>query len=676
MAFRVVSKSGGPVEFRTMREKGKPAEGRPDQPNPKWWTLDEAKMPGSIKATIDHIKRYQTSLEMQRQVCARLYGGMIPGSFYGVTYDRLHIVHPSLTGRLTYNLIAIVVDSLISKITKNRVRPLFLTQGGDYRVQRRAKKLSQFVDGLFYENRVDELMPTVFRDALVLGEGMVHVFVDPATRRLKLERTVPSEVHVDEVDGFYGNPRQMHYCKLVDRDIVLQSWGYDESGKKRPEVYAAIERCKGPSKDEAGGTYQYVSDSIGVDESWHLPSSEDAGDGLHVISIDTAVLLSEPYKKQRFPIIQFKWKPRVYGWHGGGLAEELIGTQVEVNHLLYLLQRAFRMMAAFKIVVETGTVPDQHFQDKIGTILHVPHGAMAPQYLAPEPVSQQYFQHFDALKARGFEIARLSQLSAVGVKPAGLNSGESQRVYHDIESEGFQFVGHAFEQFHLDVAEFAIGLVRDLFESERGGDKKFDYEVKAPVDSSSLPGRRFLRTVGWSDVDLADDAYILKAYPVSSLPQTPAGRLATVDDLARAGYIDQRTALKLMDFPDLQAVETLLGAAEDWIMRVLDDVIEGRGYQPPDPKMNLAMAHDLSLMEYSLGAANAMEPKKLEKLDTWIAQVEYLMARAAQAQAQPPVVGMPQPGAPASPLAAQVAGAGPFQSPGGGGGVIPALAAA
>lgn len=624
---------------------GPQAPSKADQPEPRWWKIDPAKVPGSVKATIDHIKRHQGSLEMQRQICARLYGGMIPGSFYGVTYDRLHIVQPSVSGRLTYNLIAIVVDSLISKITKNRVRPLFLTQGGDYRIQRRAKRLSQFCDGLFYENRVDELMPLIFRDALVLGEGLVYVYFDAATKRVKLERVIPSEVYVDEVDGFYGKPTQMHLARLVDRE-QLMVFARKADGKTDPEVEKAIREAKGPSKEDVGGFFQYVSDSVGVCESWHLPSSKGAGDGLHVISIDTGVLLREPYERDRFPIFQFKWKPRIYGWHGGGLAEELIGTQVEINHLLYLLQRAFRMMAAFKIIVETGTVPDQHFQDKIGTILHVPHGSLPPAYLSPDPVSAQYFQHFESLKARGFEIARLSQLSAVGVKPGGLNSGESQRVYHDIESEGFQFVGHTFEQFHLDVAEFAIGLVRDVFAREREGDRKYDYSVKAPVDSSSLPGRRFLRTIGWSDVDLADDVYILKAYPVSSLPQTPAGRLATVDDLARAGYIDQRTALKLMDFPDLQAVETLLGAAEDWIMKVLDDLVEDGEFSPPDPKMNLSMAHDLGLMEYSVGAANGMEPAKLQKLDTWIAQVEVMLQKAAAASASQPPPGAPAMSAP------------------------------
>src|SRR5574340_310790 len=112
-------KATNPVEYRNMHEKGKARPpGAIDQPDARWWTLEDEQIPGSVRATIDHIRRHQGSLELQRQVCARLYGGMIPGSFYGVTYDRLHIIHPTLTGRLTYNLIAIVVDSLVSKVRR------------------------------------------------------------------------------------------------------------------------------------------------------------------------------------------------------------------------------------------------------------------------------------------------------------------------------------------------------------------------------------------------------------------------------------------------------------------------------------------------------------------------------------------------------------------------------
>lgn len=651
------------VEFKNMQEKGKPRKGGAlatstlEYSQPKWWTLNDASAPGAIIQTLRHIQKVQTSIEMQRQVCARLYGGTTPGTFYGISSDRMHLVHPSLTGRLTYNVIAIVVDSINSKLTKSKVRPMFLTQGGDYRLQRRAKKLTQFADGIFYETKFDQLDPIICRDGMVIGDGIAYVYEDPATGRVKIERGLASELFVDEIDGFYSEPTQAHRTKNVDKDKLKASFGYDASGKEKPEIMKMIDECGTSTTDDLGGSFHYVSDSCGVVESWHLPSGPDADDGEHVICIDTGVLFREKWKKTRFPFARFSWKPRMYGWHGASLAEELIGDQVEMNHLLNMFQKAFRMMACFRIAVQTGSVPDQHFQDRIGTIIHVPPGANMPQFLTPPVMNPQYFQHFHDIEERAFKKARISQLTAVGEKPAGLDSGEAQRVYHDIEGEGFQEIGHRREQFHLDVIDLVIDVVRDIFEREK------KYELKAPVPSASMPGERFLRTIDWKQVSLDRDEYVLKCYPISALPSTPQGKLATIQDLARAGYIDEETARKLVDFPDLQAVTTLLGAAEDWIMSVLDGVVEDGKYEPPDPWMNLAMAEKLAMQEFSLGAANKMEQEKLDMLRDWVEQVRDFKAQgvaAIQAQQQIATMGA---GGPGGPQAGQGVGAPPPVSP-------------
>jgi len=638
MAIKRVDKGTGVKGNGTLGEMVEKGKKRNDYdgplPSARWWDLKEEEIPGSVKATVEHIRRMQLAFEQQRQVCARLYGGMIPGSAFGASYDRLHTIHPSLTGRLTYNVIAIVADTLISKITKNKIRPMFLTQGGDYRQQRRAKKLTQFADGMAYECKMDERGPDNFRDALILNEGIVHVFEDPVTGRVVTERVMPSELYVDEVDGFYGCPTQMHRIKNIDRQRLLEAF---------PEKADAIRQCHISSRDELGGSYQYVADTVAVAESWHLPSGLDANgeptkDGWHTIVIDNAVLLREPYRKKRFPFAVYRWKPSIYGWHGISLAQELIGSQVEMNHLLIMFQRAFRLMAAFRIAVENGTVPDQHFQDKIGTILHVPKGSMTPQFLTPPAMNDQYFEHFEKIKARAFEIARLSQLSAVGQKPAGLDSGEAQRVYHDIENEGFQYAGQQYEAWHMDVTALQIDVVRDIFEREG------KYQLRAPVAAASMPGAKFLRTIDWGAVKLDEDEYILKCSPVSSLPSTPQGKLATIQDLIKAGFVDAQTGQRLLDFPDLQQVQTLMGAAEDWIMQQIDAMIDTGKAQIPDPYMNLAMASKLGIQEYSVGAANNMPEKTLELLRGWLGQVQRMSAMAQAAAAPPPQQGALQPG--------------------------------
>ena len=649
MAIKRVDKPLGRPGKRlgSMVEKGSRRKETGPIANFRWWELEDEQAPGTLMALIQQIRKQQISFEQQRQVCARLYGGLLPGSFFGATMDRMHMLHPSLSGRLTYNIIAIVCDTLISRITKSSVRPLFLTQGGDYRQQRRAKKLSQFADGMAYETHMDDKGPDAFRDALVLSDGIVHVYEDRMRKRVMTERVIPSELYVDEIDGFYGTPTQMTRVKATDREQLLEAWKGD---KKAVEM---LKGCKMTALDGMGGEMNGISDTIPIAESWRLPSGVDdngeaVGDGQHILWCEKGILTSKDervYRKTRFPFSVFRWKPAIYGWHGVSLASELIGSQVEMNHLLIMFQRAFRLMAAFRIYLEHGTVPDSHFQDKIGTILHGPKGSQPPVFLSPPAMNDQYFRHFDKIQQRAFEIARLSQASAVGERPAGLDSGEAQRVYHDIETEGFQYVAKQYEQWHLDVTSLQIDTVRDIFEREK------TYELKAPVSSQTLPGQRFLRTIDWKQVKMDEDEYVLKCYPTSSLPSTPQGKLATVQDLMRAGLIDSQTARKLLDYPDLSQVQSLLGAAEDWIMSTLDSIVEDGKYVPPDPWMNLQMAETLGLQEFSLGSANKMEPEKLDYLRRWITQVrDYKEAAAKFAAAQAQAAAPQAPAGPAGAL--------------------------
>jgi hypothetical protein len=94
---------------------------------------------------------------------------------------------------------------VIAKLSKNRPKPFFLTQGGDSKIQRKAKKLNQFTEGIFYENHAYEIGRLAARDGAIDGDGMIHVF--KKHDRVRFERCNASEFFVDEIEGFYGCSR-------------------------------------------------------------------------------------------------------------------------------------------------------------------------------------------------------------------------------------------------------------------------------------------------------------------------------------------------------------------------------------------------------------------------------------------------------------------------------------
>jgi hypothetical protein len=373
-----------------------------------------------------------------------------------------------------------------------------------------------------------------------------------------------------------------------------------------------------------------VSDVVTVCESWHLPSGPDAKDGLHVIALDNDLLFVEDWTKSYFPFARFTWGKRLYGYWGQGAAEQVQNIQLEINKLLWVKQRSLHLAGSFKVFLENGSkVVKEHLNNDIGAI--VTYTGTKPEYVIPPVIPMEIDTQINWLKQAGFEQLGISMLSAASQKPAGLNSGKALREYNDIESDRFMVIGQLWEQFFLDLARLSVDVAKDIY------DREGEYQVK-------VPGKSFIETIDWSDVDLDDDEYVMKMFPVSSLPQEPAGRLQTVQEYVQAGFISPRTAKRLLDFPDLEKVDNLENAAEEYLTSVFDKMTDDGEYTPPDEYDDLGLAEQICLEYIQQGKLNNLEDEKLMLLIQYLQQVRALKQKAMQAM-QPPqgAPGMPQP---------------------------------
>lgn len=593
----------------------------------QWWRLDKSEIPGAVYGVVQFLKEHQSRRETQNLTSARLYGNLSIMGLNGLTYSKVASVQNALKDRISYNICSSVVDTLVAKICKNKPKPLFLTSGGDYKLQRKAKKLDKFAEGVFYENKSYELGEMVFRDSCVFDAGIVHVYNH--YNRVKHERVLPQEIYVDEVEAFYGEPRQIHRVKNIDRKVLE-----DLFPEKRGEI--AIEKSATP--DNLGG-YENVADVVTVTESWHLPSGPDATDGRHVITTEHTLLLSEPWEKDFFPFVFLKRSPRLMGFWGQGLVEQIQNIQLEINKLLWVIQRSMHLAGTFKIWVgNSSKIVKEHLNNDIGSIIT---GTEAPQYLVPPIVPPEVYSHFERLKAAGYEVAGISQLSANSQKPAGLNSGKALREYNDIETDRFQVDGHAYENFYLELARQSISVARDIYEEDK------NLTVK-------VPGKKFIETIKWKEVSLPDDEYLLKLYPISSLPNDPTGRLETVTEYAQAGFMSPRTARRLLDFPDIEAQESLANASEDYLHEILERIVDAdidkngkltsndednEGdplpvYTAPEPYDDLSLAKELAMEYYQQGKCAGLEEQKLDLLRQFMAEVDSLVQTAQQGMVQ------------------------------------------
>lgn len=598
----------------------------------RYWTLNDEEMCESILGIVVSLREDQTIRLTQCQTSARLYGNLPSNTWGGDSSFKTNQAYASNKKRITYNVCSSAVDTLTSKISKNKPKPYFLTSGGDYRLKRKAQKLGKFVDGVFYLNDLPKTNRKAFKKAGIFGTGCVHIF--PKYGQVCAEEVNCTELFVDDAQCVNGKPNQLHWPKTVDRNALAELF------KDEPKKVKAIMEANSATERDERQKQANLADLVIVIESWHLPSGPDAGDGLHTMVVDGSLvpLVREEYKRPKFPFAFFNWNDRPYGFWGKGAIEEIQNIQVEINTILILIQRSMHLMGSFKIALEnTSKIVKQHLNNDIGTLLS--YTKTPPQYLTPPIIQAEIYQHLQTLKNSAFEVLGLSQLSAQSKKPEGLDSGKALREYNDIETDRFMTVGQNWEQFHLDESELIVWTAKDLYEENK------DLKV-------NVPGKKFIESIKWKEVDMEEDQYFLQVFPVSSLPDEPAGRLQTIQEYMQAGLVSPRGGRRLLDFPDLDQVEGLANAQEDWVNEILEKIIMEGKYTTPVPELDLQLAEELTLQYISEGYVDGVEENKIGMLRTFLAQVRMLQQKAMQGQPPantPPANAAPTPVSPLVP---------------------------
>lgn len=571
-----------------------------------WWKLKPKELHKSVFAYLKALETKQSYKNDALVQQMRLYGNLEASALRG--YNLLK-VEPSvgIQHRVTLNIIQSMVDTVVSKITKNKPKPSFLTDGGDWSLQRRAKKLTQFAEGQFQSTDMYDKAAIAFQDGCVGGTGALKIYKQDG--KIHVERTFVNELEVDDSEAFYGQPRQIHQKKYVHKDVLKQMF---------PEHEGAIDML-GQQSD--GNTWSKSFDAetnmVLVVESWHLPSGDKAKDGKHTICIETETLFEEQWTKKYFPFVFFRWSQRPVGFWGQGLAEQLTGLQLEINKILRTIQVSMHLVSVPKLLVEASSkVVSAHLNNKIGGIIK--YAGTPPSYAQLGTIPPELFAHLDRLYERAYEIAGISQLAAQAQKPAGLDSGKALREFNDIETERFMAVGVRYEKSFIDATKIMIDYARELDAELEDG-----YKVK-------VKGSKFLSTIAWKDVDMDEDMYEMQCFPTSALASTPSGRLQDVQELLQAGFISKEDGMKLLDFPDLQQFYNFNNAGVEDIERAIELIADKSRYETPEPYQNLTLGIQKMQQAYLHYRANNMPEEKLELFRRWIEDANTLMRKSQQ----------------------------------------------
>jgi hypothetical protein len=611
-----------------------------------WWNAKAEELPGRIDTagrSIESQQEYRTQSNLRH---ARIYGNFDAVGFGLRDYARS--ASGWLSNEISYNAVEACVDTLHSKLGKSRPRASFQTFGGDWGMQRKAKKLDKFCQGLFYQAKTYQQSQMALFDGLVLGTGFVQVYED-ARHRICHERVFPDELLIDDADGIHATPRQLFRRKSLPREMLLAEYGAAQSGETKEVAdlrrQAILDARPLEQPSTAGSSF---GDMLRVWEAWHLPSGPDAGDGLHVIAIDACVLWQEKWTKEHFGLAVYRYSRPLLGFWGRGLGERLWGIQLAINRTARDIDECLRLLSKPKWLVEASSdVNAGHIRGGSGSIGDVlKYNRVKPEIYAPQAVAPEHFAEIDRLWAKAFEQEGISPQEATAQKPAGLDSAVAQREYNDIASERHAIKGQDWEQFHLDIAGISIDLAREISAREGG---KGDYQTAAPI-------RKVLYPVKWSEVELEKDCYVMQAFPASSLPTTPAARTQMVDEWVQRGWVSPEEAPRAMNIPDLEETSSLQSAALDDVDAAIDEILDGGEAEAVDEFENTQLRIQRGMAAYFRAKRQGAPLKVLEELHAFVKLgMDAATMRAAAKAAPPPdaagaaLLGAPSP-VPEAPL--------------------------
>ncbi len=590
----------------------------------RWWEeKDPQERANQLCATVAYLKQGQSYRQRQASQFARMYGGQSLFNFVGENMSKMDQVSSLSPNRPTYNLVSSVVDTLVSRLTQNRPTPVFLTDNSDYKERNLAKKLNNFILGEFYQTKAYEIGEFILTDALVQGTGCLKVF-KTIDNKVGLERVLLTELFVDIQEAAFGDPRRLYQVKLIDREVLAA---------KFPKEEAKIGTAVRSTIDNSTSTSKSVADLVMVVEGWALPSGEDTGDGEHTIACSSGELFSEPWTKKKFPFVFLHHKKRQLGFWSVGTAENLMGTQLELNSLLDTISKSIKLVGVPRVFYEEGSkVNKASFSNQIGVC--IPYRGTKPTYEVAPCVPQEMYQERERIIQFGFQQEGLSMLSATSQKPAGLNSGEAQRVYNDTNSERFAALERRYTNFYVELAYLVIDTAKDIAE-ETGSYQTVYTDRRKGKKEIDLPNLKLLK-----------DPFVIQAYTESSLPKDPAGRIATVTEWIQSNMVSIEEGMRLLDFPDLGQIETLKNAAQERIYCYLDEIVESGKYEGPDSFMPIPRAEMIVVQYINLYSCCKLEESKMQKLRDFFNQLQNLKASAV-----PPPVPTAPGGAPSNGLA-------------------------
>lgn len=613
--------------------------------NEHWWQL-------KVGAPVhDHVVPYGRALlnvesrfHQKNLASERIYRGV------SLRRNRMAIAHLERGGYSVarLNVVKAISDTFSSRLSKDRPMPGVVTTGSDWKRKRQGQKFRDFVVGQMLDTEFDSLSATALNDGSRLGSGFTRV--DNSEDSIVAERIPVNDLLFDRRECKYGKPQQAIRIQRVARAQLAEMFP-----KARDYILdiapPSARRPDDSDTDGDGANYGDLSDYVDTWEGWHPPTTSESENGRHVLCVDGLTLATELWHEPRFPWSQFQLTDPDRGIYPDGFVDQLADIQDTINRIVRDIQlnlaavgRGFFMVnAANDIPVEqlTGFQP---FKMKYV-------GSQPPKWEAPQPFNVAQINALDKTIDYAFRFSGVSQANAESRSSLGAGaSGVALDTQYDIDSDRFRMPQRNYARYRLHGAQCYIDAAARVARRRQEGKG-----AKRSWVSNAWNGRDAIEELDYSKVALASGDYRLRIEPIGFLPDTRAGKLSVVEQLAKAGVIPQWMVPTLMlDDPDLSEAKRIVLAPYRNCLRKMDVLCDETKSAPvPEQYNDLDLELKISTAFYNWVQSEDAPPEIETRFRDYVDLVVYELKKKNPPQAASPgagaAMGVPPAGPPGPP---------------------------
>jgi hypothetical protein len=480
--------------------------------------------------------------------------------------------------RITYNKVRPRVMTLLSKLTKSKIKFDVMPDTPDQERIEIAKAAQKFLDYLWNELDMNQKTKELFLYNLIYGWCAAKVYFDPDkgtditpgegeqgyedgmkslhTGEIQCRICDPLTLYIDPGATSEDEIRWIIERKPRDVDYILSEYGVNVEADDNVDYLSQFDINSMAYNQNSGiGMNQSKrrKNMVMLEEMWIYPCKKYPNG----VKVTTAggKLLDEDTNAGQPPYVIFKFLPVPSRIQGEGLVKDMIPVQKEINIARTMIATHMKRMGnTFWLVPIGSNVDEEELNNEEGAIIHYsPDMGQAPSRVPPTDLPSFFDRYLGNLDQDVDDMSGAREISQ-GSLPKGLDTASGLQMMIEQENEKLTVASHNYEQGMKKLLQKMLMLMQKHYTEER--------QARILGDDNEVE----LLSFTGADLSGGEDINIVEG---SSLPESKAAQEERIMNLWSAGAIITKDGR-----PDSNALLKMLGmgdSAELFEQKQLDE---------------------------------------------------------------------------------------------------------